>query len=451
MPWWSSELKLETDEGEHRGFVPIAVGQNEVSVESEDEDAGEVSFLLRVFRHEPLRLLLPWLRPYEIAQLSVLFFLLSLIVLLRLRLSILVAAPLLALIPISRVCPELPLIPRSLRPLSAGFTRGRQRGSQVGAGICLFTTFCLLLLLRKSRAEGSRPAWFGDTLEVDCSVLPGEDCSGALKDWAGRGNCAILAETEGDCNTYCRMHGRTCVKSGIDDGRGACVLARRGRQQRQSAASCSQERSHQLCVCSGQGEAPRAAEAFHQAEPQPTPTTTRPRPEQAPAPLPEPRPSEEPLPFCFRSGIKYEPLNMPRMTPSTTADAIQCQVRCARAAGCARFTWIPRADVAWPGVATKGGSCHLQDSRARPKPATPGTISGLRDCDEEIPAEAVAEEPEAVCFGPECEAVEEPAAEAPVVAVEEKGPAGLPNEMNATFLFIMLAACIVLAAAGVFD
>lgn len=85
-------------------------------------------------RDEPLRRCLPWLRSYEVSQLSMLAFVIGFITALRTGLPSLIAAVCLTLIPACRVCPELPLL--------RTWPRGR-----MSKGILVILRCCILLWL----------------------------------------------------------------------------------------------------------------------------------------------------------------------------------------------------------------------------------------------------------------------------------------------------------------
>mmetsp|Transcript_2049 Transcript_2049/g.4632 ORF Transcript_2049/g.4632 Transcript_2049/m.4632 type:complete len:689 (+) Transcript_2049:32-2098(+) len=79
------------------------------------------------------------------------------------------------------------------------------------------------------------------------------------------------------------------------------------------------------------------------------------------------------LPPCFFQDGSYEPLDMPGQARTFAASAAECQSRCERTSGCARFTWLWRE-----------GSCHLQEYRSKLEPRE-GAIAGPSDCgDEEL-------------------------------------------------------------------
>merc|ERR1712038_1718967 len=73
--------------------------------------------------------------------------------------------------------------------------------------------------------------------------------------------------------------------------------------------------------------------------------------------------------FCFRNGLKYEPLDMHFQKRSETINAPDCQMRCANTAGCTSFAWYP------------DGGCHIQDGSARRVQAPDSIVSGGPDCD----------------------------------------------------------------------
>ncbi|CAE7552157.1 unnamed protein product, partial [Symbiodinium microadriaticum] len=113
-----------------------------------NEFISDCGFVAR--RLEPLRQWLPCLRPYEVSQLSVVVFFLGLLIAIRLRTPAFLSAPLLCLIPMIRICPELPL----LRP-----------GTGISKGVFLLLRFVvalwivLLVISRLRRAEGEVSSW----------------------------------------------------------------------------------------------------------------------------------------------------------------------------------------------------------------------------------------------------------------------------------------------------
>eukprot|EP00929_Paragymnodinium_shiwhaense_P076867 TRINITY_DN39577_c0_g1_i4.p1 TRINITY_DN39577_c0_g1~~TRINITY_DN39577_c0_g1_i4.p1 ORF type:complete len:288 (+),score=50.45 TRINITY_DN39577_c0_g1_i4:78-866(+) len=169
-------------------------------------------------------------------------------------------------------------------------------------------------------------------------------------------------------------------------GTGVCTLE----EVRSSAASagrqsCSQNWRTQICVCSaadssdfsarpasaasaqaGSRTAPAAVSPARQPPPaarQPVPTKARPATAGSAAPSRGRG--------CFAVDIMYTPVNMPGHGRTMANKVEECQARCARTPGCARFTF-------WPAE----GHCHLQEFNARSQPSE-GAISGPASCEEE--------------------------------------------------------------------
>lgn len=77
---------------------------------------------------------------------------------------------------------------------------------------------------------------------------------------------------------------------------------------------------------------------------------------------------------CFLKDAKYEPLNMFGQGRTRVRSAADCQARCKRERGCARFTaFRVQPNVFW---------CHLQEYNSQLQMAH-GAIAGPDDCDQE--------------------------------------------------------------------
>lgn len=77
---------------------------------------------------------------------------------------------------------------------------------------------------------------------------------------------------------------------------------------------------------------------------------------------------------CFLKDAKYEPLNMFGQGRTRVRSPADCQARCARERGCARFTaFRVQPNVFW---------CHLQEYNSQLQMAS-GAIAGPDDCDQE--------------------------------------------------------------------
>lgn len=293
VPWWIWRISVDAsvDGGSSRD-AHLVVGDNRVPVELPVQPAqsaqtaqstlgapstrdgvegaahGEMRSLL-VVREEPLRCLFSQLKPYELAQLSALSFVFGLYAALHFGVSWFLAVPLLAAIPICRISPELPCLWRAQH---CG-TTPHSRHALASAALCLFLSWLVLICFSAAQwGDGSHaPAAVGerraptawqssprvprtdDPLTAsDCAGLPGLDCSSQLARWAGEGNCAVLAETNGTCAAYCELRGRPCRRAMDDDASGLCALNRGGHwRQSPEADGCEQRWRTQLCACAG--------------------------------------------------------------------------------------------------------------------------------------------------------------------------------------------------------
>jgi len=225
-------------------------------------------------------------------------------------------------------------------------------------------------------------------LEVYCFQFRGVDCSGLLAEWAGPGNCAILAESNGTCKAYCESYNRTCVKASDDLGTGVC-RPQHGAIYRQTMEEngCLQNWRTQLCACTGFQDAepwqqldasgaslPGDAAAVEEAAPAPLEDLPAWPPER---PVRRPSWETEEAEDCFLRDAQYVPLDMPGQGRTLASSPEQCQRRCFRTMGCARFTWLPLRDDSFG-----RGACHLQEYRST-KEVVPGAIAGPSSCDDE--------------------------------------------------------------------
>jgi len=426
VPWWVGHVNIETlDSGAAAGYVklrrrnptsiagvgrpfegamPLAVGTNRAWIdfptdESSVPAAGEDYFRsvpMCVVRDEPMSQ--SRLRPYELAQVSVTLYVVCFSAALYFDLSSLFAVPLLAAIPIGRACPDIWCVCGNLQS-SISTKKGQPRHALVVAAACVLATWAAYVVLgstwgathREVRSHSGLPhetssahqpeAPARTTLmeeeeekeERECAQLTGLDCSEHLSSWAGPRSCAMLAETDGTCAAYCQRWNRTCLRACDDAGTGDCTLASGGSsRQLMEAHGCLQDWRTQICVCS---------------EPWRPPKTTTIRPSEQPATLEStprravvqdderaigsnPALVEAKVEPCFWTNIMYAPLNMPGQGRTIVDTARQCQARCFRTSGCARFTW-------WP-----DGGCHLQEYYTDRQHAV-GAVAGPSSCSDE--------------------------------------------------------------------
>jgi len=471
--WWSG--------GAHEEHALLGVGDNEVWVDfgvtGEDgaEGAGR-PVLLHTVREDPLRSILPHLRSYEVAQLSVVLFIVGLYVAVHSGLPSLVAVPALAVIPVSRICPELLCF---LRGLPGGARLQVHRALTILAA-CLVIIWVVFLTIVAARNGGGlfaapatpqapRPPLEADRhlapRSSDCSILPGLDCSRELALWAGEENCAVLAETNGSCSSYCERWNRTCLKAMDDDGSGRCMVDEAGHlRQSSEQGGCAQSWHMQVCACSG--HTALAILKLPQPRP-PSPSPTPPRPVLVPQPVPSPplpetrlgppEPQshvEEPrgappesgtgLPElasveaevepCFFLDTAYWPLNMPMQGRTVTVSPQTCQARCARTPGCGHFTWL------------RDGSCHIQEYRAQ-RHVGVGAIAGPSSCSDEEELEALLREPQ-----PTLDDVTVREGKTQQISFTSlQARLELPSEGSPTLVAVVFAAFIALAVLGVVD
>jgi len=411
----------------------------------------------------------------------------------------LLAVPLLAAIPIGRVCPELPCL---LRPGNSG-ANPPLRPTLVRAGACLLAVLLAFLSIsaarrwmgfnqpsppsHRSRSFGGgggfdRHRWVAPPpsmlQRVDCPPLGGHDCSDVLTEWAGLENCAVLAATDGTCESYCGSRGRTCVKAMDDSGTGACTLQEGGRhQQTEEGDGCLQDWKTQICVCSGFDRPPPSSvpepqeqedehgsrevdeepgsaldDAGGDWEEVPTPHPDRLEEAQA-------KGQEKPARVapCYLQDSFYEPLNMPGQGRTIAQTPEQCQRRCARTPGCARFSW-------WA-----DGGCHLHEFRSSRRSSAPGeAIAGPSSCEDEAELDALIRDlpPTTTSTTSRTAAVptrprprtsddeEEPFPVWPEPERERKQPVGrpsLPKEGSPSLVFLVALFFVALAFSGLLE
>jgi len=441
VPWWVWRVTVDAI-GASADAVHLNVGSNLLTLPNmpaggdggadgaagaaDAGGGGEHVSSVRLLREEPLRRLLPGLEPYEVSQLSLLLFAVGFFFALQTEAPRLLAVPLLAAVPIGRVCPELALL---LRPGSFGGDGARLRRTLTNALACLAAVVLAFLLVAVFRRLGgsdvppggewerSRPSygrsssWPARDLPLrgpatglsagaaaeECLAFGGVDCTTALADWAlapdpadpdsahPLGVCTLLVDTDGPCSDFCASRGKRCVRASDDEGTGRCILQEGGHaRQTLEGRGCLQSWRTQICVCAAPvSDPPRAPPA------PPPPPPARPgapgrevwessSPHQAARASQESPPEEPPLPPvqwvqpCFLKDSWYEPKNMPGQGRTVTQTAEQCQRRCARTLGCARFSW-------WA-----DGGCHLQEFISTRRASQPGlSLAGPADCQDE--------------------------------------------------------------------
>lgn len=376
--------------------IPLAVGINEFWVSSgTDDNTVHVQFL----REEALHWFLPFLNPYQVAQVSVTVFVVGYCMLLHMQVSSFFAAPLLAVIPILRICPEM-----SRLLFSGEVSTARHMRSLQSAGALLLAVWLSYMLLASMRPPSSSPAaapvvapeppvapldpWPvphpRNFAPADCMGLPGLNCSAALSTWAGPRGCPVLALTDGTCASYCGFYNRSCIKAYDDVGTGACALREDLRPSPSSriANGCMQRLNTQVCAC-GPLEAGSRWQPLRFEEQEATSEGScncgpKRRFELSPHKTPDAgtSPRSYSQEHCFRLDVKYEPLDMPGRGRMTAGTAAECQHRCDNTNGCAYFTWFPAT-----------GRCHFQTHTAKLYHAL-GAVAGPANCaDEEMLAE----------------------------------------------------------------
>lgn len=366
--------------------------------------------LLTVERQEPLALWLTSFPSFELARLSVVVFVYLFFLALRWEIWSLLAAPVLAIIPLGRVCPEF------FAPLSGRggkvFAKSEQTVFSITSCVALvWIAYVTLAWVRSAYgpnaplpalpAPPKPPAPPPPVVpKMDCSDLDGLDCSGRLEDWAGLGNCVFLTETDGTCKDYCEKRGRTCVKASDNSSYGCTPQQAGFTRQTTEDHGCLQDWRTQICACSPQlpaspsaadveadrqreREAAELKERLEAQERQRLEARAEFEREQAgyyertttSSPIAPPASSGESafkaLPPCFTLNAEYVPA-MYGQASSVTPTARSCQDRCARTAGCAHFTWRPDQQAGQ-------GDCSLQDHWAQLQVA-PHAVVGPSDC-----------------------------------------------------------------------
>ncbi|CAK0839128.1 unnamed protein product [Prorocentrum cordatum] len=431
--------------------VHLAMGDNDVWVDLPRTGAGPGnggeagSLLLRAEREEPLRGWLPSARGYLLSESSVLLFMVGLCAVLCSQVSYAAAVPLLSAIPVARLCPELPLLfsPRCLRAPS---WLERSRHTLVAAAWCVAAVSALLLFVCAARgdfgtpaawwppapspagrARPAEPAWEPTLPRVDCASLAGVDCSARLAAWAGPGACAVLAQTEGTCASFCSRAGRTCLRAMDDVGTGECAVDEGGhRRQQPGEDGCLQDWHTQICVCgreprredtvpmqAGWSDAKKVWCCQHRGLGCPSLESDT----------------------CFELGAKYEPIDMPGQRGTHASTMHHCQQRCARSPGCARFTWFVDKQ-----------RCHLQEYSATLLPSDE-SVAGPADC--EVEAEMRLAEAGGGGDAPRPRPSEERQRPRPAEELRPPGrPAGRPRLAGGSLLAVLavLAAIAVVAA-----
>jgi len=442
VPWWVGRVNIDTLDSRAEpdyvklrrrnptsiagvgrpleGAMPLTVGTNRAWIDFPTEESTSPtsgvdgcfrSVPMCVVRDELLFQLKSRLKPYELAQLSVTLYIVCFSAAWYFDLRSVFAVPLLATIPIGRICPDLW---RARSDLQSGSSTDKRhpRNTVVIAAACIVATWAAYVILgtrwgatnREVRSHPGVPRYAPSAhqpetrartplqeeqeeeklpVQRECGDLTGLDCSEHLSSWAGPRNCAMLAETEGTCAAYCQQWNRTCLRACDDAGTGDCTLATDGSaRQLMEAHGCFQDWRTQVCVCSEPWRPP-------------TTTTTSPLPRsEQPATL-QSTPTRAVAPDdavvagrqttvgghklavsefmvqpCFWANIMYTPLDMPGQGRTSEDSATQCQNRCFRTSGCARFTW-------WP-----DGGCHLQEYYTDRQHAM-GPVAGPSSCSDE--------------------------------------------------------------------
>ncbi|CAE8647015.1 unnamed protein product [Polarella glacialis] len=290
VPWWVWQISLSGEDAPRKD-VALAIGENEVWMDfskpsgsetvAERQVEGLSQSLIRAFREDPLRQLLPRLRPYEASQLSVGTFLVLLVGVVRTGVPVLLAAPLLAVIPLSRVCPELPWLLLKLRS-GEGVEPGADMPSESSSR-------------SSARSGGQPPGRRGLTAAAACLVAV----------WVA---LVLLSWTKSHYSTMSSQE-----KSPVDWKPPPAVRP----QQRPSPPP-------------PRSRGPAESQSTQQAD------------FWAPVDVDwEPIPMAP----CFFSQAKFEPLDMPGHGRTIARTANECQARCARTPGCAHFTLLPTSQA----------------------------------------------------------------------------------------------------------
>jgi len=408
------------------GAMPLAVGTNRAWIDfpTEESSAPTVggdsyfrSVPVCVVRDEPMSQLKRLLKPYELAQFSVILYATCFGAAWCYDLRSIFAVPLLAAIPVVRACPDLWCARIDLQSDSSTSKR-QPRNPLVVATVCVLVTWASYVILgtkwgtthSEVRSDTGVPGYApsahlpearaqtslheGDEEEEEeqklpvqreCRELTGLDCSEYLSSWAGPRNCAMLAETDGTCAAYCQRWNRTCLRACDDAGTGDCMLASGGSaRQFMEAHGCLQDWATQVCVCSEPWRPPTTTTTTTRLPSTSTQSTTlESAATRAVAPDDatvtghqatlgghNPAFGEVMVQPCFWANVMYTPLNMPGQGRTFANSAAQCQARCFRTSGCARFTW-------WP-----DGGCHLQEYYTTKHHAM-GSVAGPSSCSDE--------------------------------------------------------------------
>lgn len=368
--------------------VPLAVGLNEMWLSPSAEPGSPVVHIQAV-REEALQRLVPYLKPYEMAQVSVSVFVVGFCMALHMQFSSFLASPVLAMIPVLRICPEVPrlLFHREFK------SEKIQRSLLRAAAILCVVWMAYVLMAHMRPAPISMPVHPATTPLVpansdplltypvhhhapaNCEGLPGVNCTAALSDWAGPGTCPVLALTQGTCASYCDFYKRSCVKGMDDVGTGECRLSGGARQQ-QHRDDCMQNLNTQICVCGppdlrSQWQWPWPQQDVSEQESCGFGPRGPTEPTFAPSSAPfAGQPGQRNADHCFRFDLKFDP-DMPGRAPTTARTASECQERCDNTHGCAYFTW-------WPA----SGACHFHLYHSKLAHAL-GALSGPANCADE--------------------------------------------------------------------
>jgi len=204
-----------------------------------------------------------------------------------------------------------------------------------------------------------------------CSSLGGLDCSRQLSEWAGRGACAVLVNTNGTCHAYCERHGTRCVKA-ADNAGWPCMCRLHSGKMIASEESCLQDWRTQICVCSEPSRPTSAATpAMDEDSSVDVGTISRPATPVAPSSTtPLLQVHAEAVGPCFKNNVKRVP-DMPGSRRRTAENSEECQAQCQRTDGCAFFTWHFHS-----------GDCSLHEYDSQELLAR-NVISGPSGCDDE--------------------------------------------------------------------
>eukprot|EP00927_Polykrikos_kofoidii_P037165 TRINITY_DN31341_c0_g1_i1.p1 TRINITY_DN31341_c0_g1~~TRINITY_DN31341_c0_g1_i1.p1 ORF type:complete len:547 (-),score=94.83 TRINITY_DN31341_c0_g1_i1:30-1670(-) len=433
VPWFVSHVVVggadvpSAQSLQTASVVPLTVGESvfrtsplrdsssaiDPAIVAEEAAAVDGDVMVRATREDPLSGFISTFRSYELAQISVLLFVLCLCIALRLQARAEVTAALLTVIPLCRTCPEL------LRLFLPGYfgvplRKARRHWVLVACLISVWVVYRILASRRDGHGhlDPKTAAAIAAADRLWCFELGGvKDCTAELHEWAGPENCAILAHTDGTCNAYCAQFQRACVRAMDDTGTGACALEESGNDRQPSSSSgCDQSWRIQICACSSSlavynetaDESPSQdsesvfsvegsddfdcnveynnwIRAWSQAKKNwccRTHGKGCEGPHSPTMPAPTYRAQQARGGSCFLEDVMYVPLDMPGYFRTFENTVMECQSRCAQTDGCTRFTW-------WP----SSGHCHLQDFNSRSMLAEPrGAITGPRSCFDEATA-----------------------------------------------------------------